>query len=283
MPNQITVRAARAEDKQAIVAFCQNTFSWGDYIAEAYDRWVNDANGFLLVGIVDDQPVALIHSMFLDDRVAWMEGMRVHPNYRKLSVGSIVDAQARQIARERGCTIARLVTGMKNVAAQGLLAKQGYQRTAQFNEWEAEPSSETNFVVHVANSSDAEKIKTLWQTSIAHAACALLADRHWHWSSLSESRLQQYIHLGEVRLLGYGASFLLAFDESDWNALSLHALCGDRWMMEELARHARGEAHYRGYGRIEAQLIDHPEINAALEGAGYRREGGVYLYEQILK
>lgn len=283
MTNQVFVREARAQDKQAIVSFCQNTFSWGDYIADVYDQWVSDENGFALVGLVDEQPAALIHVAFLDLAVAWIEGMRVHPDFRKLGVGSIVEARARQLASERGCRVARLVTGMKNIAAQGMLAKLGYQRIAQFNEWEAEPSSEIDYHIHIANSGYLPKIQSAWNASMAFAACPLLTDSHWHWSALNESRIQQYIDAGEIRLMGHGFSILLAVEESEWNALTLHTLCGNRMTMEELARAARGEAYYRGYGRVEGQLVDHPEINAAMSSAGYRREGGLYLLEQSLK
>ena len=283
MPYPISVRAATPQDKTAIVAFCQNTFSWGDYIADVYDRWVTDTNGIALVALVEEQPTAIIHVAFLDDGVAWMEGVRVHPDFRKQGVGSILDAHARQWAREHGCRFARLVTGMKNATAQGLFAKQGYRRVALFNEWEAEPSSEFDSNVRIASMNDVTTIQSLWSASVVQQTCPLLTDRHWRWSPLGESRIRQYVDEGLVRLLGNGFGLLLAFEESDWNALSFHALCGDRMTMEALARKARGEAYHRGYRRIEAQLLDHPEINIALENAGYRREGGLYLYEQLLK
>lgn len=283
MPNQVTVRIASALDKACIVAFCQNTFSWGDYIADVYDRWVADANGVALVGLVDGQPVAIIHAAFLDDGVAWIEGVRVHPDFRKLGVGSMIDMHARQWAREHGCRVARLVTGLKNVTAQGLFVKQGYHRVALFNEWEAEPLSEFNSNARVASVGDITTIQSLWGTSVTQEICPLLTDRHWRWSALGEWRIRNYVDAAQVRLLGNGFGLLLAFEESDWNALSFHALCGDRTTMTDLAHEARGEAYYRGYGRIEAQLLDHPEINAAMENAGYRREGGLYLYEQLLK
>ena len=283
MSIEAVVRAARAEDKPAVIAFCQNTFSWGDYITETWDRWLADVEGQMLVGLVEDKPVALVHVAFLGDGVAWMEGMRVHPDFRKRGVGSTLNAQACQVALERGCQVARLVTSIKNIAAQSLLGRQGYQRTAQFNEWVAEPLRKKILHVRVGNPGDAANILTMWNASIARAACDLLPDRHWHWSPLSESRTRQFIQAGELRLMDRGFCTLLAFDESDWNGLSLHALSGDVSTMQELALAARGETYYRGYEHTEAQLIDHHGINAALENAGYRREGGLFLYEQRLK
>jgi hypothetical protein len=58
---------------------------------------------------------------------------------------------------------------------------------------------------------------------------------------------------------------------------------GDEETAYVLAAAARGEAEYRGYPHVEAQLVDHPQLNAALERAGYRHTGGMYIYELILK
>ena len=32
------------------MSFCNDTFSWGDYIAKVWDLWYTDRNGILFVG-----------------------------------------------------------------------------------------------------------------------------------------------------------------------------------------------------------------------------------------
>jgi hypothetical protein len=59
----------------------------------------------------------------------------------------------------------------------------------------------------------------------------------------------------------------------------LHALAGDEETMRALALAARGEAAYRGYPRLEGQIADYPAANRALERAGFKRGGGMLLYE----
>lgn len=283
MSNHVVVRAARAEDKESIVAFCQNTFSWGDYIADAWDRWLTDSSGQMLVGLVDDRPAAVVHVKFLDEGVAWLEGMRVHPDQRKIGIGAVMDTRALELARDHGCCVARLVTSIKNLAAQGLFAKQGYARLAQFNEWQTSPARKKFSQVRVGNSDAVAVVQSMWNEADARATCELMPNRHWHWFPLDELRVRHRIQSGEVRLVDDGFAMLLAFDEKDWNGLSLYALCGKENAMRELAIAARGEAHYRGYQHVEANLIDHPGINAALADAGYSREGGVLVYEFKLK
>jgi len=280
---QIDVRPARADDKSAILAFCQNTFSWGDYIPAVWERWLGDAGGTMLVGVVDQQPVGLLRVAFLDDRVAWLEGMRVHPDFRRQGVGTALDVAARSVVRARGCRVERLATSIKNIAAQRTLATEGYTRIARFNEWETRPARRALAATRVATPGDAPALMETWRASAVGAASARLPDRHWHWHMLTRPRLMDQINAGEVRMANGGLGFLLAFDEKDWCGLSLQALAGDEETMVALALAARGEARYRGYPHVEAQLINHPLLNAALERAGYRRTGGMYIYEQSLE
>ncbi|MDE3091723.1 MAG: GNAT family N-acetyltransferase, partial [Chloroflexota bacterium] len=196
----IEVRPARAEDKNAVVAFCQNTFSWGDYIPEVYDTWLADARGTLLVALIDHQPVGLLHAEFLDRGVAWLSGMRVHPDFRRQGVGSAADAVARSLGRARGCRVARLATNIKNIPAQQILAKEGYTCIVRFNEWEAKPARRAFSAARVAKPDHAPAILDAWRAwATREPNPALLVDRNWRWLELNEARLRDQIDAGEVR------------------------------------------------------------------------------------
>ena len=276
------MRPARVDDKEGVLAFCQNTFSWGDYITDTWDRWLAGDDGQMLVGIVDQQPVALIHIAFIDDGVAWLEGMRVHPDFRRRGIGGAVDQAARTFARERGSCLARLATSIKNIPAQKTLAKERYTCVARFNEWQAKPARIEFSSMRRAARNDADRILELWRASPTRAASALLQDRHWRWTELSHARLLDHLDAGEVRMAEGGFALLLTFDEHDWSGTNLHALVGDEESMFTLAFAARGETAYRGYPHVEAMLVDQPPVNAALERAGYRRDSGMLIYEQTL-
>ena len=45
----IAIRNALGSDRNDILDFCKNTFSWGDYIDQVWDLWVNDSAGQLFV------------------------------------------------------------------------------------------------------------------------------------------------------------------------------------------------------------------------------------------
>jgi GNAT superfamily N-acetyltransferase len=282
MSSQVQVRLARVEDKAAIVAFCQNTFSWGDYIADAWERWLADAGGRMLVGLVDERPVSVMHVALLGE-MAWLEGMRVHPEFRRHGIASALEAAGRAVAREHGCRVARLATSIKNIAAQGLLDTIGYCRAAQFNEWEIEPAPGDFSFARIANPDDLAFLGSCWRDAEMRAAShSVLPNRQWSWVPLDEPRWREQIRAGEVRVASRGFSLLLAFEERDWSGLVLHALVGDEETMYALALAARGETAYRGFARLEAQIADHPTVNRALERAGFTRGDGMFVYEMEL-
>lgn len=282
MTDRIQVRAARAQDKEAVVSFCQKTFSWGDYIAEAWDRWLTDADGQLLIGWMDDRPVSVLHIAVIGE-MAWMEGMRVHPDFRRQGIASVVEAAGRAFARGRGCRVARLATSMKNVAAQGMLDAIGFCRVAHFNEWEIEPAPDDFSFARVASANDLASTLVLWHDSeMCAASRSIVPNRRWRWTPLDETRLREHIRVSELRVAPRGFSLFLPFDEQDWSGLLLLALAGDEETMHALARAARGEAAYRGYPHLEAQVADHPAANRALARAGFKRGGGMLIYEQEL-
>ncbi|MBI5035465.1 MAG: GNAT family N-acetyltransferase [Chloroflexi bacterium] len=283
MPNSIQVRPARADDKTAVVAFCQNTFSWGDYIPEVYDKWLVDDEGKLLVATVEQQPVGLAHVGFLGNGVGWMEGMRVHPDYRLRGIGTELDRIGRQVARENGCRLARLVTSMKNIPAQKSLVTQGYHRTAQFNEWETEPAREDFSNARVATENDIPQILSIWnESNVREASRTVIPNRYWRWKEIDEARMRRKIAANEVRVADNGFAIITASDEGDWNGLIIYALAGNEQAMFDIAHAVGGEAAYRGYAHVEATLADYAPLNDALQRAGYRTDGGIFLYEQDL-
>jgi GNAT superfamily N-acetyltransferase len=279
---QIEVRPAQAGDKDAVLAFCQNTFSWGDYVAEVWDTWLTDVRGQLLVGLVGPRPVGLVHLAFLESNAAWLEGMRVHPAFRRRGVGSAVDSAARRHARARGARLARLATSAKNIAAQETLATLGYACVARFVEWKAEPARSEFSATRVATHADEADILELWDGSLARGASGLVPDQNWHWDALTRARLHGQIETAQVRINGGGFAFLVAQEQTATSEMTLHALAGDAESTYTLALAARGEADYRGYPSVEALLIDQPQINSALERAGFLRQGGMLIYEQVL-
>lgn len=279
---KVLVRAAVAKDKQAVLAFCRNTFDWGDYIPEVWDDWLADAGGKLFVGVVGERPIGVLHLVFLDRGQVWLEGMRVHPDWRRKRVGTAMDAEARAVAHRLGYRTARLATSIHNIPAQKTLATQGYTPLCRFNEWTAKPEGGAD-AVSVGTVADVRAILTHWEDCDAkRAGNSLLPDEHWRWCTPTESRVKPLADAGEIRTVSGGFAVLHPSDDEEGSRLFLYALCGDAPAAQRLASAARAEAFYRGYERVEAMIADSEPSNRALGEAGYVLEGGMLIYEQSL-
>ncbi len=134
---QLEVRPARAEDREAVLAFCAHTWSDGDYIEDVWDDWLGDAHGVLLVAVSMERPIGLIHVKLCSEDEAWLEGIRVDPAMRRRGVGRVLVSRAMVMARERGAKVVRLFTASDNTASHGLIAGFGFRRVAEVLHYEA--------------------------------------------------------------------------------------------------------------------------------------------------
>ena len=67
------IRNAKPSDKSQVLKFCQNTFSWGDYVEHVWDYWLNED---LLFVYEKKSPVGICHAFFLKNQI-WIEGIKI--------------------------------------------------------------------------------------------------------------------------------------------------------------------------------------------------------------
>ena len=81
------IREPNQFDKQQVLDFCQNTFSWGDYIEEVWDSWYN--NDGLVVIEENGKVIGMAHGViYKNEKMLWLEGIRVNEKYRKNGVAT---------------------------------------------------------------------------------------------------------------------------------------------------------------------------------------------------
>src|SRR5258706_16050931 len=88
-PTEPRGRPARAEDRDAVLAFCARTWGDGDYIAEVWDDWLGDQRGVLLVATLDERPVGLIHVRLLSAVEPWLKGIPWAPAVHSQGAGPV--------------------------------------------------------------------------------------------------------------------------------------------------------------------------------------------------
>jgi ribosomal protein S18 acetylase RimI-like enzyme len=306
----VDVRDARAEDREAVFAFCARTWGdGGDYIPDVWDDWLTDVTGAVLVGVVGGQPVAISHVRMTASDEAWIEGVRVAPEMRRHGIARTLISRSLVRAREMGAATVRMFTGATNVASQRLFERFGFERIAELAWYTADalPEDPDEAARVMRPRTEAEREPSIAETTRDTTLGALPAnarvrtpgindfDRLWAWLELSnltpfnggveihywagrgvtEPTLRAYLAAGEViELEEWGiiqALAIVAEDHSDGAELEVRYIDGLSDAIGRLALLLRGEASRRGLERIWLWLPNLLILRDAMAGAGYTR------------
>jgi GNAT superfamily N-acetyltransferase len=178
------IRKALASDKEAVLEFCKYTFSWGDYIVDVWDRW-QSKNGLYV--IQDNGEVLGVYNLALYEKEAWIEGMRVHPQYRRKGLGKQMLTHAESISQNK---IIRLIIESENCPSIKLVESMGYHLEDKWRLYTALPEKWNSIVEIVTNIS---QVKDLINSST-------YADS-WKWLPLDNEELANLI--GKKRIVMY--------------------------------------------------------------------------------
>ncbi|HEX9197876.1 MAG TPA: GNAT family N-acetyltransferase, partial [Candidatus Bathyarchaeia archaeon] len=121
--DRVKIRNATAADKAPILEICKNIWNGHDYLPGVWDEWLADKDGRLVVAIVKGRTVGVAHASLQTPDVAWLEGVRVHEQYRGLGIAGKLNRALVRWARRRRARVARLCTGSSNLASKKHLEK----------------------------------------------------------------------------------------------------------------------------------------------------------------
>ncbi len=135
--SQIRVRPAQAEDREAVLAFCANTWEWGDYIEEVWEEWLSNPDGRMFVATLDERPVGIANLRMLSKDESWFEGLRVDPQYREQGIAFALNQAIVLEAMQRGATVARLAIHYENERSIRITERSHMRRVASFTLYSA--------------------------------------------------------------------------------------------------------------------------------------------------
>lgn len=123
----MNLRKAQNQDKKPVLAFCKNTFSWGDYISEVWDNW--ELEGNLLIVEENQKPVALCHgSIHKPSKQIWIEGIRVHPDYRRRGFAWNLISRLESIGIQNNLLNSFMLIEVNNINSISLAEKLNYKK-----------------------------------------------------------------------------------------------------------------------------------------------------------
>lgn len=203
----IRVRQARADDHEAVAAFTEDTWpdrEASDYIPRVFPEWV-DADGpgqRTFVAEADGEQaqavVGICQAVMLSPYEAWVQGMRVHPDYRGRGVTRALNDAAFAWAQDRGATVARNMVFSWNLAGLGAARAVGFEPGVEFRWLYPDPDPdarpETAAARDLQVTANADAAWPFWQRSEARDALdglALDLDESWALAELTRDRLHR--------------------------------------------------------------------------------------------
>jgi len=284
--DELQIRPARAEDKEPVLAFCAQTWEWGDYLPEVWDFWLTDPRGKLLVADYGGRPVAVVHAWMISPTEGWLEGMRTDPRYRRRGIATRLNAGAVSMLREMGARVVRLASHSENVEAHRVVERAGFQRAGAFVPFEAEAATESEDEPLVTLSPN--DLELVWhfldRSNVFPIAGGLL---YVGWAAQALTPEVAAARLADGRILAIGTTAepqALAIIGEDRDpedrepALRVEYVDGATDAVGHLALALRCEAARRGLPRVAAQLPDVLVIQDAFRGAQYvSRTDGLFL------
>jgi len=175
-------RLAQSFDKKDVLNFCQNTFSWGDYIHEVWDNWINEGN--LIVMENDQIPISMAHAAFYpDEKMIWIEGIRVSNNFRKKGLAQKMIHYFEGKAKSQEFKISRMLIASENNSSLALAKKLGYKIISKWNYFslESKQISQQNMILSNSCLIDCKELDMEKYDFI----------ESWRWIPLTNERLKK--------------------------------------------------------------------------------------------
>lgn len=212
------IRQAHSDDRDAVAEFATDTFYWGDYVLDALDRWLTDEDGEVRVAVDDDdRPIAIARVGLVSPSEAWMQGSRVHPEWRRRGIATALGNSLIDWARQRGALVARLAVEDWNTAARAQVEAVGMRRVARFTHAHRPTSStdtstegnggrrvRSSIRLRAAPTEETEPAFVAWASSPICREVRGLFATHWSWRRLTPEDLNDAAARGALWMAASG-------------------------------------------------------------------------------
>src|SRR5215207_2187039 len=211
-------RIATDHDKDYVLDFCKNTFSWGDYIDRVWDIWITEPNSIFLVAVnvnenKVEKPIAISHGILIPEKIIWIEGIRVDPEYRSHKLATNMSLHILDYARKNGALYSSAIVSISNEKSKGLMEKLGFKVISTWSYLSIKPivlqelNNNNNFITHnsssikVANLNDYQSVLNYLNQSNIFKASGKKFVNSWRWYDLTEDILRMMINNKQVIIL----------------------------------------------------------------------------------
>ena len=146
------IREANISDKNSVLKFCKNTFSWGDYIEKVWSSWLDEGNLFLFE---KQSPVGICHAFYSENQI-WIEGIRIDPEHRREMIASKLVTYAESIGKKNHKLFSYMLIDTENKNSISMANSLNYDTFETWNYYSLNPKKNSNFKIEFEKSVDGE-------------------------------------------------------------------------------------------------------------------------------
>jgi len=174
------IRDATALDKNLILKFCKDTFSWGDYVDQVWDFWLSEGN---LLLFEKQFPIGICHAFYSEDQI-WIEGIRIDPNFRRQKIASKLVKHAESIGKEKNTSFSFMLIDTENTSSLSMANSLDYEIFQTWNFYSLIPKRNSNYDVHFE--------KSLNRQVYSHYV------KSWRWLPINDFTLSTFYEQNKI-------------------------------------------------------------------------------------
>ena len=128
------IRKLREEDVPKLIEIARTTWDGHDHLPDLIKHWMSDNNCIPFVMDIDGKVVSVATLKIMDQgKTGWMEGLRVHPEFRERGLAAQMTNHLVNTAIEKKIKRIRLVTASENPAPRKLAESVGMNVIGQYS------------------------------------------------------------------------------------------------------------------------------------------------------
>lgn len=191
----VLCRPVRPSDREQAFAFLRWIWEGDDYLPLVWDDWLSDPKGLFVAAEHRGLVVGLGRLVELGDGEAWLEGLRVDPDYQGRGVASHIHDFLLGRWSVSWSAVVRLATSSTHEAVHRICARTGFRQVATLIEYTVESEAGRHPFVPLSPSS-CERALDYWTGSTLCQAMSGLMELRWEWVEVTLKRLASHAAAG---------------------------------------------------------------------------------------
>lgn len=278
----IRVRPAKPTDKGQLMSFIKDVWEGHDYIPRVWDEWLSGESGRMFIVEADGVPVGMSRVRFLEDGSAWLEGARIHPEFRGRGLASMLGRNSMRIAMDRGVKVFRLTSWSRNKAAHRSISRINFKESSRISAYEPEKGAKfaPQKGVRLAGMSDLS-----WVTRLIGESREFQLGSGVFWdafkaASLSPAIIKKLVGEGSIWIAGESVAVARLGGEGGETWRQVCFLTGKGNEPVKLVKHVFGLKNRAKSTRRIIYLPQGSHLIGTLRRAGFSRFTSLILFER---